>query len=400
MTKANDPIDTLIGKVNAKLNAGVPKKEWKSFVARADDVWSPFILRRPTGIIGIDRYIGGGWPAGGISHIAAPEGVGKNALVLQTIAECQRRHGNKSRIAWATTEFPIDKLYAQSFGVVIPMSDMEIRLENKARGRDNRARLTKKQTARMKRSLGRFLILDTGSTAQRFEAVVDLVKSNLFQIIVVDSMGAILTEQREEKVLGEFAQQSSEAFLVTEFQKKLWGAFGDPSEDEVNWTSLMVINQIRGNRNAGTFGRKWTVGGAHALKHAKLVDLWMTRGEPIKGKVPKGDDSEKTVKIGKKVKWEITKGKAGCHEGPTGIVDYYYKSGFQIEKDLVDNALDAGVVIRTGKAQYALIDEDGTVVEEIYGKSNLYNTAYDEEWFRAVYDLILRKDGVSCIYTL
>jgi len=405
----SDKVGALIYEINAELNKGVPKKEWVMYVGRADDTAAPFLLRRPTGIVGIDVRIGGGWPAGGVSQIAAPEGVGKNALVLQTLAETQRIYGDDARILWCCTEFPIDKPFAHMFGVIVPMSDAEIELENLARKRESSPLLTKKQIAKKQRSLGEFLVIDSGTTAKRFESVVHAVKSNLFQVVVIDSMGAILTEQRDEKELGEFAQQSSEAFLVTEFQKKLWGALGDPTHGDVNLTTILVINQVRANRNASMYGKKWQVGGAHALKHAKLIDLWLDRGEAIQGKRSSGsDDAEeddggkkgKKVKIGKKVRWEIAKGKAGCHEGDKGIVEYHYDSGWQLEKDLVDTAIDIGVLLRIGNAKYALIDEDGEVVDEVTGKANLYERAYDETWFEVVRNLILKKEGVKCVYRL
>jgi len=396
--------------VNDQMNEGVKKKDKRRYVSTADETMTPFKMRRRFGICSLDVAIGGGAPAGGPTQIAAPDGVGKNALVWQGVKEVQEVYKDESAIIWLPTEFAVDKPFGHMFGAVCPMSDAEIDLENRARKRDNRKQLTKKQADRMQRELGSFVVLDEGTTANRFEALVELVKTNQFQIAVVDSIAAILTDQRDETPLGQFAQQSSEAFLVTEFQKKLWGALGAPYDpdgnNQPNWTTLLLINQVRAARGAtGPFARKWKVGGAHALKHGKLLDILLTRGKPLEGKRVIGVDAEgeektKKVKIGKEVNWEITKAKAGTHEGQKGTLEYHYDSGWQVEKDLVDTARATGVIQRVGTSKYAVIDVDGEVADEIKGKEALYDAAYDEFWFRTVYDLVLRKEGVSCIYQL
>jgi recombination protein RecA len=400
-----DPIEATIAFVNAKMNAGAPKKEWKSFVARASSTVSPFKMRRPTGILSLDIALAGGFPAGGITQIASPDGVGKNAMCHQTVGQCQQIYREESAIAWVCTEFALDKPFAHKFGVRVPMSEEEIELENAARARASSEPLSPEEVERLRAEMGTFLVVEQGTSAQRLETVVDLVKSNLFQIIVLDSIAALLTEQRDEKPLDQEPQQSSEARLVTEFQKKLWGAFSPNADGVPNWTTLLVVNQVKANRNAvGAFKRAWTVGGAHALRHGKLGDIWLTRGESIIGSEDVvGDDDEggkKRRKIGKEMKWEIAKGKAGFHDGPTGAVDYHYSTGFQTHVDLVDTALRSGVLRRDGKTSYVLIDEGGEVVESYVGKPALYEAARDRVWFDVVYDLTLKKEGVSCIYKL
>ena len=404
-------VEQAIDFVNDHMNEGVTKKDRKRYVTTADETMTPFKMRRRFGICSLDVAIGGGAPAGGPTQIAAPEGVGKNALVWQGIKENQDVYGDDSAVIWLPTEYPIDKPFGHMFGAVCPMSDSEIDIENRARKRDGRSKLSKKQTDKMQRSLGSFLILDEGTTANRFEALVELVKTNVFQIAVVDSIAAILTDQRSDTPLGEFAQQSSEAFLLTEFQKKLWGALGNPHDPDnthqPNWTTLLLINQVRANRNLqkGGFGRKWVVGGAHALKHGKLLDIILTRGKSIEGTRVIGVDSEgeektKRIRLGKEVSWEIAKAKAGTHEGQRGTVEYHYDSGWQVEKDLVNTALYSGVIERIGNSKYVVVDVDGEIADEVTGKQSLYDRAYDDVWFRTVYDLVMRKEGVSCIYRL
>jgi len=65
----------------------------------------------------------------------------------------------------------------------------------------------------------------------------------------------------------------------------------------------------------GMYAREYKVGGAWALKHGKLIDIQLRPGEPIK---------LRDEKVGKEIKWELTKGKAGTHEGKTGSFRYYF----------------------------------------------------------------------------
>lgn len=393
--------------INTVLNAETPKSEWKEYVHLAKDRMTPFILRRPTRIIDLDIATGGGFPAGGPIQIAAPDGVGKNALCLQVIATNQAIYGEDSAVAWCCTELAFDKPFAHRFDVAVPMSDMEIALEEQARKERGFPPFTQLEIENRKRQVGTFVVIDYGSTAKRLEAVVELVKSNMFQIIVIDSVAAILTDKREDTPLDEFAQQSSEAFLLTEFQKKLWGAYTPSASGVPNYTTLIEINQARAKRNLkGPFDRKWEVGGAYALKHAKLGDILLTRGEQIKASVADASDPDdlnpkkKSTIIGKNVKWEIAKGKAGFHEGPKGVIEYHFDTGFQLEKSLVNTAINYGVIVQTKKGWYGLIEDTGEVVEEVRGKNTLYSRAYDGEWFNKVYAMVLRKAEVVCLYKL
>jgi RecA/RadA recombinase len=402
-----EDLAVLMQHINTMLNAETPKSEWKKYLITADEVVSPFILRRRTGIIGLDLALGGGFPAGGAVQIAAEEGVGKNALCLQTIAECQRIYGDDAAIAWGCTELSFDKPFAHLMGVSVPMSDGEIALEEQARLEQGLPPMDALEIAERKRSVGSFVIVDYGSVEKRLDAIVELIRSNVFQIVVVDSMAAILTQQQDDTALDEYAQQSSEAMLLTRWQNKLTHAFGPDAEGNPNWTTLIKTNQVREKRNRkGPFDRAWRVGGARACKHANLGDIWLVRGEQLMATV--GDDDvslgvplrKRKVVLGKRVKWEIHKGKAGFHEGPKGTVDYHFDEGFQIEKDLVDTALERGVIVRLKPSVYGVISPDGEVVEEVRGRQQLYLKAFDGEWFHRVYTFTLRKAGITCLYKL
>lgn len=389
-------IDLIAAEINAELNKGVPKEERRDLVLPAKLVLNPFILRRPTGIPELDLALGGGLPAGGVFQIAAPEGIGKNALCHLISAQVQAIYGEDTAIGWITTEFPLDKPFAHKFGVKVAMHDDELKLLDMARRRVKLPGLSELELAQLQSQVGSYMVVDRGPTSRRLEACVQMLRSNRFQLLIVDSIGAVLTEQRDETPLGEFAQQSSEAFLLTEWQKKVWGAYSPSKTGEPNWTTLIVINQVRANRNTSNpFSRKWTVGGAHAIKHGKIGDLWLSKGEKIDGEV-----NGRKQRVGKQVKWEIAKGKGGFHEGPKGTIDYFYRTGFSAENNLIKTALRNEVIVRTGKAEYCFVDLNGEVVETFRGKSKLFDRAYDRDFFEMVYDACLAKEEVTCIYKL
>lgn len=387
-------IQELIAALNKELNTGRPRGTPEiSFVRTADDVTNPFLLRRPTGITSLDVALGGGWPAGGISQIAGIDGAGKNALCWQTLAKVQEIYGEESAIGWCWTEYPLDKEFARQFGVVIPMSDMDIELENMARKRDGRQKLSKKEIKKRRQSLGEFIVIDKGSTEKRLQAVVEMVRSNLFQVIVVDSLGALLTEVQDEADLDENPQMSSEARLVTRFQQKLWGAYGDPDDGgDVNWTSVLAINQVRANMSTAKYKKEWKVAGAHALRHGKLMDVWISKKE----RIPK--DKKKEAE-GRVVGWELAKAKAGAHDGPIGTIDYRYDTGFDLAEDLIDTAKQTGILMQSG-SKYLLVDENGEVIQDdLPGTAGLIKQAVtDDEWAQVVYELVLKKEDVSCFF--
>lgn len=393
--------------INTILNAEKPKSEWRTYLTTADEAVSPFILRRRTGIIALDLAMKGGFPAGGSSQIAGEDGVGKNALCLQIIAECQRIYGEDAAIGWCCIELSFDKPFAHLMGVTVPMSDQEIYLENLARTNQGLPKLSKDEVARRKRSVGTFVLIDNGAPEKRLDAVVEMVRSNLFQIVVVDSMAAILTHQQDETSLSEFPQQSTEAVLVTRWHNKLTAAFG-PSRDGIpNWTTLLKTNQVRDKRDRkNPFERRWQVGGPRAARHANLADIYLVKGEQIIATVEDKahpDDvtpRKRKMHLGKRIKWEIHKGKAGFSEGAKGIIDYHFAEGFRIEKDLVDTALDIGSIVRLKQGVYGVISPEGEVVEEIRGKESLYHCACQDEWFNQVYNFTLRKAGITCLYKL
>jgi len=397
--------------------ARVEKHYKRPILKRAGDSSSPFLLRRPTGIISLDIAMGGGWPAGGVSEIAGPPGAGKNALCLQTLRWCQRIYGDDAAIAWLTLELTgLDKNHAHLNDVKVAMSMYELKLENLSRKKQGRRPLTKSEIKRKQHQIGEFIIGDEGSTAERLQAAVELVQDNRCQIVVIDSLAALVSKARDETDLDDEPQQSAEARLATEFQKKLWSAYCNPENGDINLTTVLAINQVKANRaKRSPFDSDWVVAGAYAIKHGKLVDVWVKYGQGIY-MTPAGNETAKSdsknTKIGKQMRWQIAKGKAGCHEGPSGEVPYYFSWGFNVYYDLIITARSYGVIKIKGTKdsktkkikdpKFFMYDQDDEVINQGDGgmEELVEMVGNDSSIFDAIYWLTMRRAGVTCVHKI
>ena len=384
-------MDETIAFINKRVNEG--KKVKRAVLKRADQAGSPFKLRRPFGIASLDIAIGGGMPAGGITQIGAPSGVGKNALAATAVARCQYLYGEKARIALIWTEVQPDKEHMRINGAVIPSSEEDLYLENADRAKKGLPPLSEEGIYRRRRSVGEILVADEGNAEERLQAAVDLVIANNCKLIVIDSIAAAVSKYRVNTPLEDEPKQSAEASMLSSFQKLCWNAFCTPRHGKLNFTSMLVINQVRANRSTAKFKREWTVGGPYAIRHGKLVDITLKPGDRI---------TTNGRRIGKVVGWEIAKGKAGCHEGPSGELPYYYATGFDRYTDLISTCVGMEVAIRSGR-YYDIVDHNGEVIHSKIsgGKEGLINMAYeDQDFFDQLYYACLAKAEVSCLHHL
>jgi RecA/RadA recombinase len=339
--------DALIEKLQMEfLDRGV-------IVQRGSETDTRFDLRRPCGIANLDIATGGGLPAGGLSQIDGPEGVGKNLLVNRYFAKAQENYGDDFRGFMLCLEYPFDKKYALSCGFKVPCSPYEVEVEQRSRAANKDELLTDAEIKEMTTAPGKFYI----SRGPESEALLDIaagcIDSNQFQIGAIDSWDAMLTEPEREADLADDARIARAATVQTQWMKKVQAALAPRklcpdcfNENlvykrhgrgisikcadakcgwkaskksrvflEENETTVIGIRQARANLSAGMYGRPWKTGGAFALKHGKLIDIGLRKGQFLK---------DGKVKIGKEVIWELTKGKAGTHEGPTGPFQYFF----------------------------------------------------------------------------
>jgi RecA/RadA recombinase len=378
--------------INNKINT---TEEKHSIIKRASQASNPFTLRRPFNIASLDIATGGGLPVGGITQLISPPGVGKNSLSGQLIATCQKIYGENSSIAWVCTEMPIDKQHLRINGVIVPSSTKDLIFENQQRRASGEDLLSADDIAERKKSIGEFLVVEEGTTEQRLQAVVELVKANSCQLIIVDSLNASISKYRTATPLENEPKQSSEAAMLTNFQQLLWSAYTGSSVGKFNYTTIVAIGQVRANRNRkGLYSREWASGGPWAIRHGKLVDITLSQISTI----PKSGSK----KTGKTIGFHITKAKAGCHEGGKGEVNYYYKTGYDRYTDVIATANYLGLLTLKGP-YYHIIDSHGEVLFDKLtgGLKGLTQKAYeDENFFTTVYQACLRKAKVSCLHKL
>jgi len=192
----------------------------------------------PTGAISIDFALGvGGVPRGRVVEIFGPESSGKTTLALQIIAEAQKLGG---MAAFVDAEHALDAAYAQKLGVDI----------------DN------------------LLVSQPDNGEQALEIVEVLVRSNGVDVVVVDSVAALVPKAEIEGEMGE-AQMGLQARLMSQALRKLTGAVSKSK------TCLIFINQLR-EKIGVMFGNPETTTGGRALKFYASVRMDIRRIASIK----------------------------------------------------------------------------------------------------------------------
>lgn len=307
-------------------------------VVRAQHFHNPFDLRRPSGVPSIDIATGGGLPAGGLSQIGGQDSTGKNYMLYRYIANVQKIYKKQAAIAIACFEPTTDKRFARACGVQLAHDNYEIELIQKERKKHGDEPLSASEIKALKKQLGEFVIL-RGFSELTLQNVLYLLETNQFQIIGIDSWDALLPPDDRAKELKDRKKMVDGPALESRFMRKFWSILNKKSHDgRENETTVIGIRQVRANMSM--YGPNLISVGSNAIKHGKLVDLTLRPGAKI-------TDKEGNV-IGKRLSWKIAKGKAGCHEGPKGEVDYYHDPPrVDVLADLIETAQRFGVIQRT-----------------------------------------------------
>lgn len=272
----------------------------------------------PTGCLSLDIALGvGGVPRGRIIEIFGPEASGKTTLAQHIVAEVQKMGGVA---AFVDAEHALDPDYARKIGVNV--NDLFISQP------------------------------DTGE--QALEIVETLVRSNAVDVIVVDSVAALVPKAEIEGDMGD-SHMGLQARLMSQALRKLTGAISKSN------TVLIFINQIR-MKIGVFFGNPETTTGGNALKFYCSVRVEVRRAAQIK-------QGEKN--IGNRVKVKIVKNKVAA-PFQTCEFDIMYNEGISLAGDLLDVGIEKGVIKKSGNT-YAYGEEKlGTGREnaKAYLKSN------------------------------
>jgi len=248
----------------------------------------------PTGCLALDMALGiGGIPRGRITEIYGPESSGKTTLCQHIIAECQKMGGVA---AFVDVEHALDPTYAERCGVNI--SDLYISQP------------------------------DTGE--QGLEITEALVRSGAVDVIVIDSVAALVPQAEIEGDMGD-SHMGLQARLMSQALRKLTGAIKRSN------TAVVFTNQLR-MKIGVMFGNPETTSGGNALKFYAAVRLDMRRMEAIK----QGGDV-----VGNRVRVRVKKNKV-APPFKMAELDIMFDHGISKEGSILDVGVESGIIEKRG----------------------------------------------------
>ncbi len=279
-------LETAISQIEKQYGKGAVMKLGQATAMQVDAI--------STGSLGLDMALGiGGVPRGRIIEVYGPESSGKTTVALQIIAQAQKAGGEA---AFIDVEHALDPVYAKALGV-----DIDSLLVSQP---------------------------DTGE--QALEIMEALIRSGALDVIVLDSVAAMVTKAEIDGEMGE-AHVGLQARLMSQALRKLTSVVSRSN------CVAVFINQIR-EKIGVMYGNPETTPGGRALKFYSSVRIEVRRGEPIKN----GAEI-----IGNKTKCKIVKNKVAPPFKEV-VFDILYGEGVSRIGEIIDYAVEADIIEKSG----------------------------------------------------
>ncbi len=272
----------------------IEKQYGKGSIMKLGDRSSVEIDAISSGSISVDYALGiGGYPKGRICEVYGPESSGKTTLALHAIAECQKAGG---RAAFIDAENAIDPTYAKNLGV----------------------------------NIDDLILSQPDSGEQALEITEMLIRSNAIDLIVIDSVAALVPQAELDGEMGD-AQVGLQARLMSKAMRKLAGVM-NRSE-----CTAIFINQLR-EKVGIMFGNPETTPGGRALKFYSSIRIDVRKGEAIKN----GTDI-----VGNKVNVKIVKNKV-APPFKVAPVEIMYGEGISHIGEVITLGVDLEIIQKSG----------------------------------------------------
>ena len=276
----------------------IEKKFGKGSVMRLGDRTAVDVDVIPSGSLTLDKALGiGGYPKGRIIEIYGPESSGKTTLTLHAIAQAQKQGG---KAAFIDAEHAIDPVYAKNLGV----------------------------------DIDELILSQPDSGEQALEIAEMLVRSGVIDLIVIDSVAALVPQVELDGEMGD-AAVGLQARLMSKALRKLSGVM-----NKTNCT-VIFINQLR-EKIGVMYGNPETTTGGRALKFYSSVRVEIRRSEQIK---------QNGELVGNKANIKVVKNKV-APPFKTTQVDIIYGKGISRDGEILDLAVEGDIVEKSG-AWYA-----------------------------------------------